>query len=255
MKLSIVIPIYNENRTLEKIVSAIEAVDLPLEKELIFIDDCSTDGSREVLTQLIHTPIRHVGYPQFHKERRGIFLDKNQGKGAAVKRGFQEATGDIVLIQDADLEYNPQDYLVLIEPIMNGAAGVVYGSRFFSRNQASGDFEPVKQNEIIYKHGYLFSQFLNWLSNILSGVKLTDMYTCYKVFSKSAIDKIWPRLTSKRFGIDPELTAWIGKFKFRVVEMPISYRGRTYAEGKKINWKDGLAAIWHIIKFNLFTKK
>lgn len=244
MKLSIVIPVYNEEKTLPHIISAIEVVELPLEKELIFIDDSSTDRSRDILNQLIHTPTRQVGYP--HIERKVIFLTKNQGKGAAVRKGFKEATGDIVLIQDADLEYNPQDYMDLLRPIIDGKADVVYGSRFI---------KPDHSNKIVYKHGYLLSQFLNWLSVVLSGVKLTDMYTCYKVFSKSAIDKIWPRLISNRFGIDPELTAWVGKFNFRVVEVPISYKGRTYKEGKKINWKDGIAAVFHTIRFNLFTKK
>ena len=179
---------------------------------------------------------------------RVVLLDKNQGKGAAVRRGFREATGDIVLIQDADLEYSPGDYPVLINPIIKGTADVIYGSRFLKS-------ETSKQNTIMYRRGYFVSRILNWFSNILSGVHISDMYTCYKVFSKEAIDRIHPRLTSKRFGIDPELTAWTAKFNLRVAEVPISYTGRTYKEGKKINWKDALAAVWHIIKFNLFTGK
>lgn len=229
MKLSIIIPVYNEEKTLPSLVAAVEQVDLPLEKELIFVDDYSSDRSREILS----------GYAGKHKV---LFLDKNHGKGVAVKHGFQEATGDIVIIQDADLEYNPQDYPNLIKPIISGEADVVYGARFL---------EP-KNNKIIYRHGYLFSRFLNGFSNILSGVKLNDIYTCYKVFSGEAIKKIHPQIKSKRFGIDPELTSWIGKLNLRVAEVPISYNGRTYEEGKKINWKDGLAAIWHIIRFNLF---
>lgn len=232
-KLSIIIPVYNEEKTLGKIISAIEQVELPLEKELIFIDDNSTDKSREILAN-------------YRNRYKVILLDKNQGKGAAVKRGFAEASGDIVLIQDADLEYNPQDYMVLIKPIIDGEVDVVYGSRFLN---------PDQKNQIVYRRGYLFSRFLNWFSNILSGVWLSDMYTCYKVFSGDAIRQIHPRLRSKKFGIDPELTAWAGKIKFKVVEVPISYKGRTYEEGKKINWKDGVAAIWHIIRFNLFTRK
>ena len=231
-KLSIVIPVFNEERTLAILVSAVEKVDLPLEKEIIFVDDFSSDGSRSILSE----------YGNKHKV---IFLDKNQGKGAAVKRGFEAATGDIVLIQDADLEYNPRDYRDLIKPIMNGKADVVYGSRFL---------KSELHNKLVYKRGYLFSRALNWMSNVLSGVRLTDMYTCYKVFSKDAINKIYPHIKSKRFGIDPELTAWVGKADLKVVEVPISYQGRTYEEGKKINWKDGLAAIWHIIRFNIFTK-
>jgi len=233
LKLSIVIPVYNEERTLRKLISAVEAVDLPLKKEIILVDDGSTDGTREILKTMAG---RHAV----------IFQDKNSGKGSATKRGFEEATGDIVLIQDADLEYNPQDYPALIKPIMDGVADVVYGSRFL---------ESGNKNSIVYKHGYFVSQALNQISNILSGVRLTDMYTCYKVFSKDAINKIYPHLKSKRFGIDPELTAWIGKMNLRVIEVPISYKGRTYEDGKKINWKDGLAAVWHIIRFNMFTRK
>jgi len=242
-KLSIIIPVYNEERTLRKLINAVEAVSLPLKKEIILVDDGSTDGSREILNQLIHIPTSQVGYPQV--EYNVVFLDKNMGKGAATKRGFEEAAGDIILIQDADLEYNPQEYPNLITPIIENKADVVYGSRFM---------KPEQKNKIIYKSGYLFSQALNWMSNILSGVKLTDMYTCYKVFSKDSINQIYPHLKSKRFGIDPELTAWIGKLHFKVIEVPISYSGRTYQDGKKINWKDGLAAIWHIIRFNLFIK-
>lgn len=233
-KLSIIIPVYNEERTLWRLISAIEAIDLPLSKEVILVDDGSTDGTREILKTLDSG------------KYKVILQDKNQGKGVAVKRGFETATGDIVLIQDADLEYNPQDYPTLIRPIVEGVADVVYGSRFLKQEH--------NNNTIVYKRGYLFSRMLNWLSNVLSGVWLTDMYTCYKVFSKDAISKIYPNLKSKRFGIDPELTAWVGKMNLKVVEVPISYRGRTYQEGKKINWKDGIAAIFHIIKFNLVTK-
>ena len=233
LKLSIVIPVYNEERTLRKLIDAVEAVELPLTREIILIDDGSIDGTREILKTM-------TGHYKV------IFQNKNSGKGSAIRKGFQVATGDIVLIQDADLEYNPQDYPTLIKPIMDGVADVVYGSRFL---------ESRNNNTIIYKHGYFVSQALCWLSNVLSSVWLSDMYTCYKVFSKDAINKIHPQLKSKRFGIDPELTAWVGKMNLRVVEVPISYKGRTYAEGKKITWKDGLAAIWHIIKYNIFTRK
>ncbi len=242
-KLSIIIPVFNEEKTLTRLISAVKSVELPLEKEIILVDDCSTDGSREVIHSFNITTFSVVNPQVGYKV---VFLDKNSGKGAAVKRGFQEATGNIVLIQDADLEYDPQDYPALIRSIMDGVADVVYGSRFL---------ELGRNNTIVYKHGYLFSRVLNWMSNVFSGVRLTDMYTCYKVFSRDSINQIYPHLISKRFGIDPELTAWVGKFNLRITEVPISYSGRTYKEGKKINWKDGLAAIWHIIRFNLFTRK
>ncbi len=234
-KISIIIPVFNEAHTIKKVLESVEGVSVNLAKEIIIVDDCSSDGTRELLDQL------GGGYKIYYQPR-------NMGKGMAVKRGFYEATGDIVLIQDADLEYNPQEYPVLVRPIVEGRADVVYGSRFLVSDVS-------QQNRVVYKRGYIFSMALNWMSNILSGTHLSDMYTCYKVFSKNAIDQIYPRLKSKRFGIDPELTAWVAKYNFNIVEVPISYKGRSYKEGKKINWKDGLAAIWHIIRFNLLTIK
>ncbi len=237
-KLSIVIPVFNERSTILEILRKVGGVDLgAVEKEIVVVDDFSTDGTREIL--------RDLGRDNY----KVIFQDKNQGKGAALCRGFKEITGDIILVQDADLEYNPADYPALLKPIVDGEADVVYGSRFLEPEGAS------RQNRIVYRRGYLFSKALNWMSNILSGIYLSDMYTCYKVFSRDAINQIRPRLESKRFGIDPELTAWVAKFNFKIIEAPISYRGRTYEEGKKINWKDGLAAVWHIIRFNIFTRK
>ncbi len=233
LKLSIVIPVYNEEITLRKLIETVEAAPLQMEKEIILVDDGSNDKSREILGE----------YKAKHKI---IFLDKNSGKGAALRKGFKEASGDIILIQDADLEYNPNEYPILLKPILNGDTDIVYGSRFL---------ESGRNNTIVYKHGYLFSRVLNLMSNVLSGIWLSDMYTCYKVFSRDAIGVIYPRLVSKRFGIDPELTAWAAKFDFKITEVPISYNGRTYAEGKKINWQDGLAATFHIIRFNLFTHK
>ncbi len=229
-KLSIVVPVYNEKNTIREILAKIESVKLDgIEKELILIDDFSTDGTREILENLV---------PKY----KIFFQNKNMGKGRAVKKGFEAASGDLVLIQDADLEYDPNDYPRLVQPIIDDQADAVYGSRFLDKNLG---------NKIIYRHGYITSKALNWFSNVLSGFKLTDMYTGYKVFNKKAIEKITPFIKSKRFGIDPELTALIAKNKFGILEVPIYYKGRTYQEGKKINWKDGLAAIWHIIRFNI----
>ena len=232
--ISIIIPVFNEIVTLERLLALVESVEVAAQKDIIIVDDYSTDGTRDLLQRL-------------YNKYRIYYQPKNMGKGAAVKRGFQEARGDIVLIQDADLEYNPQEYPSLIKPIIDGQADVVYGSRFLASDISH-------QNRIRYRRGYLFSRILNWMSNVLSGVRLSDMYTCYKVFTRSAIDQIYPHIESKRFGIDPELTAWAAKLNFRITEVPISYVGRTYEEGKKINLKDGVAAIWHIIKFNLFIK-
>ena len=231
-KLSVIISVYNEKNTIEEIIKRVESVNLDnIEKEIIIVDDKSTDGTREVLG-------RYKG------KHRVIFLERNYGKGNALRNGFKEANGDIIIIQDADLEYDPNDYPKLIRPIFEKETDVVYGSRFLKSSSLN--------NRIVYKRGYLFSRLLNRLSNILSGLKLSDIYTCYKVFSKEAVRKITPDIKSNRFGIDPELTALIAKNKFRVLEMPISYQGRTYEDGKKINWGDGIAAIWHIIRFNIF---
>lgn len=234
-KLSVIIPVYNEVKTIKKILELVDGADVGMEKEVIIVDDCSTDGTRDILRGL-------------EGKYRICYQDENKGKGAAVKRGFQEATGDVMLIQDADLEYDPREYPNLIKPIVDGRADVVYGSRFLKSDIS-------RQNKIIYKRGYLFSRILNWTSNVLSGVPLSDMYTCYKVFSRNAIGRIYPYIESKRFGIDPELTAWAAKLDLKITEVPISYKGRTYAEGKKINWRDGLAAIYHIIRFNFFIRK
>lgn len=229
MKLSIVIPVYNEKDTILEILKQVESVDLPLEKEIIIIDDCSTDGTREILKD-------------FSDKYKIILKEKNEGKGSAIKEGLLSAIGDIIIIQDADLEYDPNDYKKIIKPILDNRADVVYGSRFLT-----GDIKRV----LFFWH-YLGNIFLTLLSDLFTGLTLTDMETCYKAFRKEVADSFKEKLESKRFGIEPEITARISRGKWRVYETGISYYGRTYKEGKKINWKDGIAAIWHIIKFNLF---
>jgi len=229
MKLSVIIPSYNEKDTIATLIERVQNVTLPhIEKEILVVDDGSTDGTREILknTQGI----------------RFIFHEKNKGKGGAVKTGFQNATGDIILIQDADLEYDPNEYDRLLAPILSGYADVVYGSRFIGRDP----------HRVLYIWHYMANKFLTTLSNIFTGLNLSDMETCYKAFRREVSDSFKDKLESKRFGIEPELTARIAKGKWRVYEIGISYYGRTYEEGKKINWKDGLAAMWHIMRFNLF---
>ncbi len=229
-KLSIIIPVFNERRTIKKILKKIESVQLDnIEKEIIIIDDYSTDGTIEILNKL-------------NSKYKIFFQNKNYGKGAAVRRGFKESQGDIVLIQDADLEYSPEDYKKLIAPIIQSDAQVVYGSRF-----SSGQARRV----LFFWHS-LGNKFLTGFSNMLTDLNLTDMEVCYKVFSREVINKISSKLISNRFGIEPEITALIAKNKFCIYEVGITYNGRTYKEGKKINWKDGVVAIWCIIKFNLF---
>lgn len=230
-KVSIVIPVYNEEKTLKTIVAAVEKAHLPkgLNREIILVDDFSQDKTREILKQ-------------FEKKHKVFYHPKNMGKGAALRSGFKEVTGDIVIIQDADLEYDPAEYEKLLKPILDDKADVVYGSRFFGG-------QPHRV--LLFWHS-LGNRMLTGLSNMFTNLNLTDMETCYKVFTREVLDKVLPTLKSNRFGFEPEFTAKIAKAKFRIFEIGISYYGRTYCEGKKINWKDGLAAFWHIIRFNLF---
>lgn len=228
-KLSIIVPVYNERKLIPELLAAIRKVQLPYEKEIILVDDGSTDGSKEVLSAL------GEGF-------KVIFFEKNQGKGAAVRRGFKAATGDINIIQDADLEYLPSDYPLMIQPIADGYADVVYGSRFVTTHP----------RRVLYFPHYLANQLVTFWSNIWTGLNLSDMETGFKAFSRDALEKIQPHLNADRFGIEPDITAQVARCKLKVYEVGITYRGRTYAEGKKIDWKDGIAALWHIVKFNFF---
>jgi glycosyltransferase involved in cell wall biosynthesis len=241
-KLSVVIPAYNEKSTIEEIIRRV--TDTTMRKEIIVVDDCSTDGTRQILEQLVARQSQGAttaqatdgGDPVELRDLRIFFQNINQGKGAALRCGFAEATGDIVLVQDADLEYDPRDYDKLLEPIIDGRADVVYGSRFLGGPQ-----------RVHYFWHYVANRVLTLLSDIFTNLKLSDMETCYKVFRREALVGI--RVKSNRFGFEPEITAKIAKGKWRVYEVPISYAGRTYEEGKKIGWKDGVQALWCIIRF------
>ncbi|MCL4477988.1 MAG: glycosyltransferase family 2 protein [Deltaproteobacteria bacterium] len=230
MKLSVIIPVYNEVTTIQELLKRVESV--ALDKEIIMVDDFSTDGTRDILKLA-------------EKEKAGqdnhVFLyhEKNKGKGAAIRTAQQHVSGDIVIIQDADLEYDPSEYPNLISPIVNGDADVVYGSRFAG----------YPRRVLLFRHT-LANHFLTFLSNLFTNINLTDMETCYKVF-RADIFKIIP-IRSNRFGFEPEITAKVSKIGCRIYEVPISYKGRTLEEGKKIGWKDGIIALWTIVKYGFF---
>jgi glycosyltransferase involved in cell wall biosynthesis len=226
-KLSIVIPAFNEALTIQEAIN--QVLHTPYKNEIIIVDDGSTDGTREILSKFQHPEVKL------------IFHEKNTGKGGAIRTGFSQATGDIVLIQDADLEYDPSEYPTLLQPILSGKADVVYGSRFAGHGA----------HRVLYFWHSVGNRFLTLLSNIFTNLNLTDMECCYKVFTKDALRGI--QIEENRFGFEPEITAKIAKKRLRIYEVPISYYGRTYEEGKKIGWKDGLWAIWCIIKYNLFS--
>ena len=226
MKLSVVIPVYNERNTILEILRRVQAV--PFEKEIIVVDDCSIDGTRELLATLSDPGVQVISH------------DRNRGKGAALRTGFKKASNDIIIIQDADLEYDPAEYPKLIGPILSNKADVVYGSRFVGS-------EP---HRVFFFWHMVGNKILTLLSNMLTNLNLTDMETCYKVFRRDVLERIV--IEEDRYGFEPEVTAKVAKLRVRLYEVGISYAGRSYSEGKKINWKDGVSALRCIVKYNLF---
>ena len=233
MKLSIVIPCYNEINTIEEIIEKVLDVDVGMDKELIIVDDSSMDGTREWLSKL-------DGLGTSSGMINVVLHERNRGKGAALRTGFQHASGNIIIIQDADLEYDPGEYPKLLQPILDGNADVVYGSRFIGG----------ESHRVLYFWHSLGNKFLTLLSNSFTNLNLTDMEVCYKVFKKDILKHF--ELKEDRFGFEPEFTAKISRNGFSIYEVGISYYGRTYAEGKKINWKDGLRAVYVILKYGFF---
>jgi len=221
VKLTVVIPVYNEKETIQTIVHRVQAV--PIDKEIIIVDDDSTDGTKEVLKQLQAEGVKV------------LYHERNMGKGAALRTGFQHVTGDLAIVQDADLEYDPQDYLKLLQPILEGNADVVYGSRFSGQNQNMMS---------LHRFG---NQFLTFVTNVLYGTSITDMETCYKLFRAPLLKDI--KIECDRFNFEPEITAKILRRKLKIVEIPISYSARKFSEGKKITWRDGFSAVWTLFKY------
>lgn len=228
MKLSVIIPCYNELGTIAQVIAAVQAAPVA-QKEIIVVDDASTDGTRQYLQSHLASQVDQVIY---HKQ--------NYGKGAALRSGIAAATGDIVIVQDADLEYDPQEYPLMIKPILDNKADVVFGSRFVGS----------QPHRVVYYWHMVGNQFLTTLSNMLTNINLTDMETCYKAFRREIIQSI--KIEENRFGFEPEITAKVAKLDCRIYEVGISYYGRTYKEGKKIGWRDGFRAIYCILKYNLF---
>jgi glycosyltransferase involved in cell wall biosynthesis len=233
-RLSIVLPVFNEKDTIAISVARVLQAETSLEHELVIVDDFSHDGTRE----LLHDLVRRT-QSGFSGRIELVMHDRNRGKGAALRSGFQHATGDIILIQDADLEYDPRDYPQLLEPILEGNADVVFGNRFHGGS-----------HRVLYFWHYLSNQALTFFCNMLCNVNLTDMEVGYKVFRREILDAI--HLSSDRFGFEPEFTIKVARLGCRIYEVPIRYHGRTYEEGKKITWRDGVAAVWHILRFRFF---
>ncbi|HJQ20540.1 MAG TPA: glycosyltransferase family 2 protein [Gemmatimonadaceae bacterium] len=229
--LSVLMPVYNERDTIASIIDAVHCAPIaPLQLEVVVVDDCSTDGSRDVLTQLQRQGRIHKLHLQ----------PGNRGKGAAIRHALGMSTGDIVIVQDADLEYDPADWPVLLAPIIDGKADACFGSRFLGG-----------PHRVLFFWHSVGNKLLTMVSNMFTNLNLTDMETCYKAMRGELARSLQPKLTSNRFGFEPEITARLAKANARIFEVPISYSGRTYAEGKKINWRDGIAAFWHIVKYNL----
>jgi glycosyltransferase involved in cell wall biosynthesis len=222
-KLSVIVPVYDERNTVVEIVRRMRAVDIPLEREFVLVDDGSTDGTREVLRQLTDSTVRV------------IYHEKNRGKGAAIRSGLEQVTGDLVLVQDADLEYDPEDWPKLLAPVLRGKAQVVYGSRFTG-----------ERRNMLFLH-WIGNRFLSLVTNVLYNTTLSDMETCYKLFDRSVLSGI--TLRSSRFDFEPEVTAKVLRRGIRIYEVPISYAGREFHEGKKITWRDGVVALWTLVKY------
>ena len=228
MKVSVVIPVFNERATVEQVVNAVRAA--PIDNiEIIVVDDASTDGTRQVLKEKVSSMADQI-----------IYQPRNSGKGAALRAGFTAATGDVILVQDADLEYNPSDYPTLLEPIFSGKADAVFGSRFMGG----------RPHRVLYFWHMVGKRFLTLLSNMFTNLNLTDLETCYKAFRAPLVKSL--HLRENRFGFEPEVTAKLAKRRCRIYEVGISYNGRTYSEGKKVNWKDGFRAIYAIVRYNVF---
>lgn len=223
-KVSVVIPVYNERATVEELLRRVQAVEL--EKEIVVVDDCSTDGTREILQRLQTDRVR------------AFFHDRNRGKGAALRRGFEEARGEIVIVQDADLEYDPGDYHTLLQPIERGVADVVYGSRFLGGT-----------HRVLFFWHSVANKVLTLVTDMFTNLNLSDVWTCYKVFRREVLERI--TLKEDRFGFEPEVTAKVARGGWRVYEVPVSYYGRTYAEGKKITWKDGIRGMWCVFRYHV----